>query len=241
MDQQSPHPSPLADRRVLAALALLGAVAALAVWLAGGGLPSAAAAAAGLAAGAVGVRLGGAAQARADQLRLYRVSDELVQYRAFTQLLRAQGERIVDMSGEAALALAAGLREMDERAGRLADALARADGDAARWRDQAAAIGEPVVDLVGRLQFQDVTRQQLEFLSRLSLILDEHMAELGRSLGDRRALDRTSRFKELFEQALDGTVMASQRNDHHHASGGLELFEDAGPAIEMFAPQEEAR
>lgn len=242
MDRQSPPLSPLADSRVLAALALLAAVAALAVWLAGGGLPSAAAAAAaGLAAGAAGVRLGAAAQARADQLRLYRVSDELVQYRAFTQLLRAQGERIIDMSGEAALALAAGLREMDERAERLADALARGDGDAARWRDQAAAIAAPVVELVGRLQFQDVTRQQLEFLARLSLILDEHMAELGRSLGDRRALDRTSRFKELFEQALDGTVMASQRNDHHHASGGLELFEDAGPAIEMFAPQEEAR
>ncbi|MGE5476800.1 MAG: hypothetical protein ACM3Q1_09115 [Bacteroidales bacterium] len=241
MDKPPPGLPRFADRHAFALLALLGVAAALAAWLAGGAAAAIVAGASCLMAGWGGMRWGRATQARADQLRLYRVSDELVQYRAFTQLLRAQGERIVEMSGEAALALAVGLREMDERAGQLADALARGEGDPARWRQDAVAIAAPVVDLVGRLQFQDVTRQQLGFLARLSLILDDHMAELGRSLGDRRSLDRTSRFKELFEQALDDTVMTSQRNDHHRATGVVDLFEDTGPAIEMFGQEEEAR
>lgn len=224
----------------VAALAALAAAAALGVLAADGGMAAAWAGVMAAVTGAVGLRLGRARQNRVIRTRLYRVADELVQYRAFTQLLRAQSERIVEMSGEAAMELAAGLREMDERAGRLAGRIAAGDGTPAQWRDEAAAVSAPMVDLLGKLQFQDVTRQQLMFLSRLSLMLDEHMTDLGHMLGDRRALDRTSRFKELFEQAMDETVMTSQRNDHRRA-GGIDLFESAGPAVEMFIDEQEAR
>ncbi len=178
------------------------------------------------------------------RLHLYRVADELVQYRAFTRLLRAQAERIVGLTGEAAMVIAEGLRDMDERVARLAEHVAEIEmeGDdrpsLGYLRGQVSAISEPVVDMVGKLQFQDVTQQQLMFLSRLSLLLDDHIGELTRLLGDRRSLERSARFKELFDAALDDTVMMSQRNDHHRATG-VDFVERNGPRVEMFASEGE--
>lgn len=190
---------------------------------------------------AVGIRLGDRHRARVVRMRLYRVSDELVQYGAFTRLLRSQGDRITDLTGDAAMVIAQGLNEMDERAVVLARRLEGASAaDLPALRDEAAAITTPIVTMVGKLQFQDVTRQQLMFLSRLSLLLDDHIGELCRMLGDRRSLARTARFKELFDAALDETVMASQRNDHHDAAG-LDFIEQSGPAVEMFAEEGEPR
>lgn len=228
----------LLRRRPVLAMAAAGCLAALTAALPGDAWAVALAAVVGAASVALGVRLGAEQQARETRLRLYRVADELVQYRAFTRLLRAQGDRISGLTGEAALALAEGLKTMDDRAAAVADRLGALGHD--QLRAEAVAITEPMVDMVGKLQFQDVTQQQLGFLARLSLILDDHMAELSRLLGDRRSLDRTSHFKELFDQALNDTVMTSQRNDHHSAAG-MEFFESSGPAIELFADTGETR
>lgn len=236
--------STMFGRKILAALAVSGGVSALAVHLSGGDLAPLVAGLAASAAVLLGAMLGGERHARATRLRLYNVADELVQYRAFTRLLRAQSERIIGLTGDAAMAIATGLQEMDERAAALArrveEIKAQAPDGAALGdlHGQAVAITEPMLDMVGKLQFQDVTQQQLMFLSRLSLILDDHMSELARLLGDRRSLDRGTRFKELFDQALNETVMTSQRNDHHTAVG-VQLFEAAGPAVEMFSTGEE--
>jgi hypothetical protein len=86
---------------------------------------------------------------------------------------------------------------------------------------------------LGHLQFQDVTQQQIGFLSRLLLLLDDHMVQLARQMDDRRAMDRVGRFKEMFDQALGDCVMDSQRDDHRSASG-LAMREDAGSNLEMF-------
>jgi len=87
--------------------------------------------------------------------------------------------------------------------------------------------------MLGHLQFQDVTEQQIGFIARLSLILDDHMLSLARNLGDRRSEDRIGRFRDMFDQALGDCVMASQRDDHHMASG-LAARETVGPKLEMF-------
>jgi len=95
------------------------------------------------------------------------------------------------------------------------------------------AIGAPVVGMLGQLQFQDVTQQQIAFLSRLSRIVDQHMIDLAREMGDRRSMDRVGNFKDMFNKALDDCVMSSQRDDHHVAAG-LDLHESNGPKIELF-------
>lgn len=212
----------------LLAVVGLGAAAAL---LAGpeGGIAA-------LAAGALAVacyRLGRRHGAAEGRMVLFRVADELVQYRAFTRLMRDQGVRVIDQSTEAVTALAIGLTEIDHRATALLERLASEAIDPAALHAAIEEISELAVPLFGQLQFQDVTRQQLTFLARLSRLVDGHIAEMTRLLGDRRALDRTTRFQELFDQALDETVMSSQRDDYH-AANGVAQVEATAPRVELF-------
>lgn len=212
----------------LLAVAGLGTAAALLVGPAGG-IAALAAGAGAMAAYRLG-RRDGAAEGR---MIRFRVADELVQYRAFTRLMRDQGERVIDQSTEAVTALAIGLTEIDHHASALLERLASEEIDPAALHAAIEEISELVVPLFGQLQFQDVTRQQLTFLARLSQLVDGHIAEMTRLLGDRRALDRTTRFQELFDQALDDTVMSSQREDHHAATGVVRA-EASAPRVELF-------
>ncbi|CAA7619586.1 hypothetical protein [Magnetospirillum sp. UT-4] len=171
---------------------------------------------------------------RAVRLLLFRVSDELAQYRAFTRLLRDQGERITASTSAAAIGIVNGLTEMDSDLARLRTAIDRAaPGNATELKALADAVGSPIVSLLGQLQFQDLTQQQIDFLARLSLIVDQHMIDLAQRLGDRRSMDRTENFKEMFNKALDDCVMTSQRDDHH-AAAGLDVHETSGPKVELF-------
>ncbi|MTJ79420.1 MAG: hypothetical protein F8N37_00125 [Telmatospirillum sp.] len=168
------------------------------------------------------------------------VADELAQYRAFTRLLRDQGGRINDASGEAALVIVEGLREIDRAVETLRIELRKTSEELpldaihrAELAQRVEAIGRPILRMLGCLQFQDVTQQQIAFLSRLSLMVDDHMVRLARKCGDRRAVERLDKFKEMFAAALDDTVMTNQRDDFYAATG-LALQEEGGPRIEMF-------
>jgi hypothetical protein len=219
-----------------AAAALSGCAAAAVAALGGRGSAATLAALLSLAGIAIGYLLGrrhGVAE-KGTRMLMLRVADELAQYRAFTRLLRDQGARIVESTSGAAMMIVAGLNEMDATIDRMRVLVGRAStDDIAELRSLVEAVGAPVIDILGHLQFQDVTQQQIGFLSRLSLVLDDHMAQLARQLDERRAIDRVGRFKEMFDQALGDCVMDSQRDDHHAASG-LTLREDPGSKLGMF-------
>jgi hypothetical protein len=166
---------------------------------------------------------------------MFRIADELAQYRAFTRLLRDQGSRITETTEDAARVIVSGLTDMDAK---VALVVAQVEADLPGLAGQplkqlATSISDPVIEMLGKLQFQDVTRQQLDLLAKLSQVVDEHMIDLAHQLGDRRSLDRVGEFKQMFDQALDDCVMPSQRQDHHVASG-LDLTEESGPKIELF-------
>ena len=169
------------------------------------------------------------------RLLLFHVVDNLAQYCAFTRLLRNQGESITRATGSAAENIATVMTDMDMTLETLAAAVRR-DGLGFN-RDllvsELGRIRAPIIGILSVLQFQDATQQQFAFLNRLSVILDEHMVRLARQLGDRRAKDRLTGFNEMFEQALADCVMASQRDDHHAASG-LSTREDPGLKVELF-------
>ncbi|MDR3514205.1 MAG: hypothetical protein P4M00_00185 [Azospirillaceae bacterium] len=185
----------------------------------------------------------GAYPGRIHQLMI-RIAEELAQYRAFTRLLRDQGTRITETTGDAARMIVTGLCDMDAK---VALVVARIEADLPGpagdpLQRMAVAIGDAVVDMVGQVQFQDITRQQLAFLSRLSHVVDAHMIDLAGQLGDPRSLDRggdlwsldrVAKFKGMFAQALADCVMTSQRDDHHVASG-LDRKEPVAPKIELF-------
>jgi hypothetical protein len=220
-----------------AAAALAGSAAAGAAIL-GGGAPAIALAASVAFAGIVIGHLFGRSRdqraANAARMLRFRVADELAQYRAFTRLLRDQGARIIESTSGAATVIVAGLSEMDASVDHMRLLVERgASDDGTELRSLVEAVGAPVLGMLGHLQFQDVTQQQIAFLSRLSLLLDDHMMQLAAQLGDRRALDRIGKFKEIFDQALGDCVMDSQRDDHHAASG-LAMREGTSSKLEMF-------
>ena len=222
-----------------AAAALAGGSATAIVAFGGGAAAVVLASLVSLAGVAIGYSLGRRDGPTPDAVRrlMFLVADDLAQYRAFTRLLRDQGGRITESTSAAAMVIVAGLMAMDanvERLRALADRTA--DLDVGELRSLIEALGAPVVDMLGQLQFQDVTQQQIAFLSRLSLIVDQHMIELASRLGDRRSLDRIGNFKEMFDRALDDCVMSSQRDDHH-AAVGLDLAEASGPKIEIFSEE----
>jgi hypothetical protein len=173
-----------------------------------------------------------------DQLLLLRVADELAQYRAFTRLLRDQGHSITETTASAATSLAAGLVGLVGTGGQIDRLAAKIErGSIGLDRDlviqELRAISDPMIVMLGTLQFQDVTQQQIEFLNRLSLILDDHMMLLSKQLGDRRSSDRIHGFREMFDQALNHCVMADQRNDHN-AARDLAQREETGLTVELF-------
>lgn len=228
MDTDKSAILPLVLATVLAALS-----SAAAGWLAGA-IGAALAAPFGVLLGYAIGRHWGAFPSRV-RLSLLRVADELAQYRAFTRLMRDQGDRITETTGDAAQTIAAGLHEIDTKVASLIERIDTEmpgpDGEV--FKHMAVSIGEPIVGMFGKLQFQDVTRQQLAFLARLSHVLDEHMVALAQQMGDRRALDRVGQFKQMFDQALNDCVMSSQRDDHHAASG-TDFKEAVGPKVELF-------
>jgi hypothetical protein len=172
---------------------------------------------------------------RAIRSLLSHVIDNLAQYRAFTRLLRDQGQSITGTTEAAALNIANVLTDMDITLETLAAAVQR-DGvgfDRELLVSELRRIRGPIIGILSMLQFQDVTQQQFAFLNRLSLLLDEHMTRLANHLGDRQATDRVAGFKEMFEQALADCVMDSQRDDHHAASGSS-AREDPGLMVELF-------
>jgi hypothetical protein len=219
-----------------AAAAVAGGAAAVAVAFGGGVAMASLVALVTFLGMAIGYLLGrrdGGAVKSASRLML-RVADELVEYRAFTSLLRDQGVRIIESTSGAAAVIIAGLMEMGDALNRMRMLVDRVTtDDATELRTLVEAVDVPVLGLLGQLQFQDITQQQIAFLSRLSLMLDDHMAELSRQLGERRGSDRVDKFKDLFDQALGDCVMDSQRDDHHTASG-LDMREAAGSKLEMF-------
>ena len=221
----------------IAATALVAGAAALAAGLGGGAAGIALITLVALAGMAIGLLYGrrdGVTNAKAARTLMFRVADELAQYRAFTRLLRDQGARIVESTSGAATLIVGGLTEMDASVDRMRVLVdGGASDDAAELRALIEAVSAPVLEMLGTLQFQDVTQQQIAFLSRLSLLLDEHMLAVARNLDDRRSEDRIGRFREMFEQALDDCVMDSQRDDHHTASG-VATRETVGAKLELF-------
>ena len=220
-----------------AAVVLAGSAAAGVAALGGGALVIAFASSVALAGMAMGHLIGHKhhrRNAQASRTLKFQVADELAQYRAFTRLLRDQGSRIIESTTGAATGIVAGLTEMDATVNRMRIMADRvASDDVPEFLSSLEAVGAPVLDMLGLLQFQDVTQQQIDFLSRLSLLLDDHMTQLAGQLGDRRSRDRVGRFKELFDKALGDCVMDSQRDDHHAASG-LGLREDASLKLQLF-------
>jgi hypothetical protein len=97
-----------------------------------------------------------------------------------------------------------------------------------------ARLAEPIMAMMGSIQFQDIVRQQVEQLVEMSSAVGAHIATLrgrldesGRSPPDERSL------ADLLDGLSSDYVTEEQRNVHRLASRGSAAV-DGAPRIELF-------
>jgi methyl-accepting chemotaxis protein len=94
-------------------------------------------------------------------------------------------------------------------------------------------IAEPIMQLIGSIQFQDVTRQQLQHVSRSMEMIGRHSQQLGRILRESQVEHESLGIEAEIAALLAGYVMSQQRNIHNRGIGA-DAAEDKGPLVELF-------
>jgi len=92
------------------------------------------------------------------------------------------------MFGDAADSERVDLKEVqvaiDELAGDLESIVAHEKDLVSRAHGESLAVAGPVAELIGSIQFQDVTRQRLQFLGRIFAVAQQHLLEMEAVIGD---------------------------------------------------------
>jgi len=94
-------------------------------------------------------------------------------------------------------------------------------------------ISDSILDAIGRLQFQDIIRQQLEQLEQTFVMVDGHMANLGAALAERRTPSLDESLWAKLEGQFETYHMEDQRVSHRAALGQPTKLATA-PKIELF-------
>jgi methyl-accepting chemotaxis protein len=94
-------------------------------------------------------------------------------------------------------------------------------------------IAQPILQLIGSIQFQDVTRQQLQLVSRAMQSMSSHSQQLAHALQDIKNDVCVDTIENQIEKLASTYVMAEQRNIHNIASGGGGS-EEKGSLVELF-------
>ncbi len=97
------------------------------------------------------------------------------------------------------------------------------------------ALAKMFVDTLASVQFQDVTRQQIDHVIQALNRLDEHCALLAERLA--ALSDPNFELRPLsshLDEIYDNYVMSSQRETHRNALDNQASKEDMGPRVELF-------
>jgi methyl-accepting chemotaxis protein len=94
-------------------------------------------------------------------------------------------------------------------------------------------IAKPIMDLIGAIQFQDVTRQQLDQVSSAMVSLSEHTGRLKACVEGNEQDGSFETLQTKIEEMFAQYVRAQQRNVHQAAVGGAE-HESTASVVELF-------
>jgi methyl-accepting chemotaxis protein len=95
------------------------------------------------------------------------------------------------------------------------------------------SIARPILDIMGRIQFQDIIRQQLGQLDQMAEMVSEHIKSVGMMLADPEDAMGEETLSQKIDGMFDSYVMARQR-DTHMAARGQSIEQAAGSLIELF-------
>jgi methyl-accepting chemotaxis protein len=125
------------------------------------------------------------------------------------------------------------LTEMGER---YADLVHR-DGDVlAQINQTSSSLSSMFMEVMASIQFQDVTRQQVEHVMGALQRLDDHFANLRRQLNEPESQVQFKPLAEHLNEMFDGYVMDQQRGQHTQALSGSATSDGggSGPKVELF-------
>ena len=123
------------------------------------------------------------------------------------------------------------LTEMGERYAELVNR----EGDVLSQINQtSSSLSMMFMEVMASIQFQDVTRQQVEHVTAALHRLDTHLALLLRQLTDPAIPVDIKPLAEHLNEMFDGYVMDRQRNQHIHAIGNTAATGSGGPKVELF-------
>jgi methyl-accepting chemotaxis protein len=93
-------------------------------------------------------------------------------------------------------------------------------------------ISRPVVELMGSIQFQDITRQQLAHIVRAMAAMTRHITALRAAAENPDAAIDAGSIQQDMDRLFSEYVMARQRDAHQQVTGGTR--EDKGLMVELF-------
>jgi methyl-accepting chemotaxis protein len=117
------------------------------------------------------------------------------------------------------------LTEMGERYAELV----QRDGDVlAQINQTSSSLSQMFMEVMASIQFQDVTRQQVEHVMGALQRLDDHFANLRQQLNEPGSQVDFKPLAEHLNEMFDGYVMDQQRGQHTQALGGKASAESGG-------------
>ena len=96
--------------------------------------------------------------------------------------------------------------------------LKRDEETIAKLSNTSQALSSMFMDVLASIQFQDITRQQIEQVQKALTRLDTHVAEMVQMMRSKDISDAAS-IKEHIDQLYEGYVMEKQRDVHVSAMG----------------------
>jgi methyl-accepting chemotaxis protein len=108
------------------------------------------------------------------------------------------------------------------------------DGTILAVQRRGREVAKLVVGLLAKLQFQDVTRQQVESVIKALTEFDSHNLELQQFLLGDADIDSPPQVKPLLDQMYGEYVMERQRAAHLGESGTATGVNIGLPMIELF-------
>ena len=105
----------------------------------------------------------------------------------------------------------------------------------AQLKNTSQTLSSMFMDVLANIQFQDITRQQIEQVQNALTRLDNHVAQMVEMMR-RKDFSQAASIKEHIEQMFDGYVMDKQRDVHSSAISGTATHQSAAALqkIELF-------
>ena len=122
---------------------------------------------------------------------------------------------------------------ISELTGNLGHLLTHQRGVLTKVQETSVMIADPIMALIGSIQFQDVTRQELQHVSQAMEFVTGHSEQLSVVLKDLENDHDFDSIQMAISDLLTHYVMSQERNIHNAAIGSGKV-EDKGPLIQLF-------